>query len=440
MRTHTVRHAHEEGGAARGARAHWWPAARRPPASWTSLGPRPGVLPPRSLGGASAAPSLQTARSPSFPSRAALLPKFKMPGVQLLFAGAGNAIATYKRAEGSGDLTHLRSVPIEGGVGAFTFSPDRYFLYVVTRENTCVTLKVDQVTGALTPAGCDAVALPISPCYITTDRTGRYLLLASYREPGAVASLPIKADGCATGPAVSVVDDLRSTSHFIGTDPSNRFAFVPCVAAADHTNGNAIHQLSFSESTGHLQHNGPPIIPPPTGPTPAPRFDGPLDTAEEPEGGFPDGFSSKAAPPPFSRFGTRPELGPRHFTFHPFLNVLYTANEQGNSVSGYQMDASTGLLTHMQTIPTVPDDFEQTSHCAEIKMTPDGKWLFAPNRAKPATGCCSVAVFGVGSATGALQLSQICLVADVPESFSPQHIALDPSGEIMCELPRASIS
>ena len=167
---------------------------------------------------------------------------------------------------------------------------------------------------------------------------------------------------------------------FAGTDPTNRFAFIPCVAGADHTNGNAIHVLRFDEASGQLEHNGPPIIPPPTGPTPIPRFDGRLDTADEPEGGFPDGFSAEAAPGPYNRFGTRPELGPRHFIFHPYLPVMYTANEQGNSVSAYRMEPTTGLLTHLSTVPTVPDDFEQVSHCAEIKMTPDGRWLLAPNR------------------------------------------------------------
>jgi 6-phosphogluconolactonase len=363
-----------------------------------------------------------------------------MPAVRLLYAGAGDAVAIYQRTDGteglldgSGDLTLLQSVPIPGGLRAFTFSPDKYRLHVVTNEDTCTSFKVDQATGELTPAGGEPVSLPISPCYMTTDRTGRYVLLASYREPGAVASLAVGADGCVTGPPISVLDDLRFTSHFISTDPTNRFAFVPCVAGADHTNGNAIHQLSFSESDGVLAHNGPPIIPPPTGPTPVPRFDGPLDTAPEPEGGFPDGFSANIAPPPYNRFGTRSELGPRHFIFHPFLNILYTANEQGNSVSAYRMDASSGLLTHLQTIPTVPDEFKLVSHCAEIKTTPDGKWLFAPNRALPVTGCCSVAVFAVDSGSGGLQLSEICLINDVPDSFSPQHIALDPTGQIVCE-------
>ena len=350
-----------------------------------------------------------------------------MPATQLLYAGAGDAIAVYHRAD-DGSLTLQRSVPVPGGVRALCLAPDNYSMHVVTPENQCLTLKVDQASGDLTPSGGDAVPLPIAPAYATTDKTGRFVLLASYMEPGAIAALSVGADGNVKAVA-STLSDLRSYSHFIGTDVTNRFAFVPCVAGADSTNGNAIHQLCFDSATGALTHNAPPIIPPPTGPTPSPRFDGPLDVAEEPEGGFPDGFSAKAAPGPYNRFGTRPELGPRHFVFHPYLsNIMYTANEQGNSVSAYRMDGSSGLLTHLQTLPTVPDDFSEVSHCAEIKFSPDGRWLLAPNRALPATGCCSVAVFGVDSA-GGLSLSEICLINDVPDSFSPQHIALDTSGQ-----------
>ena len=48
-----------------------------------------------------------------------------------------------------------------------------------------------------------------------------------------------------------------------------------------------------------------------------------------------------------------------HFVFHPFLPVMFTANEQGNSVSAYRMDTATGLLTHLQTAPTVPLEFSE---------------------------------------------------------------------------------
>ena len=100
---------------------------------------------------------------------------------------------------------------------------------------------------------------------------------------------------------------------------------------ANHTNGNAIHCFSFDHVTGQLTKTDT-VIPPPTGPTPNPRFDGPLAAVDT---GYSAG-SSAAAPPPYNQFGTRPEIGPRHFTFHPYLPVLYTANEQGNSTSAYR--------------------------------------------------------------------------------------------------------
>ena len=149
--------------------------------------------------------------------------------VQLLYAGAGDAIAIYQRAA-NGDLTLQRSVPVAGGVRALCLSPDAFSMHVVTAEEpTCLTLKVDQASGDLTPSGGDPVPLPIAPCYMTTDKTGRYVLLASYREPGAVASVAVGADGNVKA-VVTCLEDLRHTSHFIGTDPTNRYAFTPCVA------------------------------------------------------------------------------------------------------------------------------------------------------------------------------------------------------------------
>lgn len=62
-----------------------------------------------------------------------------------------------------------------------------------------------------------------------------------------------------------------------------------------------------------------------------------------------------------------------------------------------RMEPSSGRLTHLETVSTVPNDFADISHCAEITMHPSGRWLFVTNRALPETGCCSVAIFGVVS-------------------------------------------
>ncbi len=55
-------------------------------------------------------------------------------------------------------------------------------------------------------------------------------------------------------------------AHAIATDPTNRFAYVPCIAEEGGVAGNAIHGFSFSSATGALEPTGPPLTPAPTAP------------------------------------------------------------------------------------------------------------------------------------------------------------------------------
>ena len=131
-------------------------------------------------------------------------------------------------------LSRARLACCRGTVRSFCFSPSFSHLYVATLEVVrCFTV---EASGDLRPAG-EPIVMPSPPAYMSADKTGRCLLVASYNQPGHCCVLAVGSDGLPTGPPVSVHDDLRHTSHFIHTDPSNRFAFVPCVAAADHTNG-----------------------------------------------------------------------------------------------------------------------------------------------------------------------------------------------------------
>lgn len=81
---------------------------------------------------------------------------------------------------------------------------------------------------------------------------------------------------------------------------------------------------------------------------------------------------------PFVR--TAPGTGPRHLTFHPDGKRVFVVNEIGNTVTGYGYDATNGFLSEHQTISTLPEDFEETTHTADIKITPNGKFLYATNR------------------------------------------------------------
>ena len=65
-------------------------------------------------------------------------------------------------------------------------------------------------------------------------------------QPGACASLPIAADGSAVGP-VHLLADLRHNAHFIATDPTNRFAFLPGLLTQEggQLGGHSWHRGSF---------------------------------------------------------------------------------------------------------------------------------------------------------------------------------------------------
>ena len=116
--------------------------------------------------------------------------------------------------------------------------------------------------------------------------------------------------------------------------------------------------------TGALTPAGQ-TVPDPTGPTQDPRF----GTAWE------DGSS-------MNRFGSRPERGPRHLCFHPALPVLYTADEQSNTVTPYSIDlAGGGGLTPKASEETLPAECTLSTNVSEIRISADGAVLWCPNRA-----------------------------------------------------------
>jgi 6-phosphogluconolactonase len=177
-------------------------------------------------------------------------------------------------------------------------------------------------------------------------------------------------------------------AHAIATDRSNRFAFVPHIARLndnvleppkDNPGPNMILQLRFDARSGQLTPNSP------------------------------------------ARVELAERLGPRHYCFHPALDVVYFSNEQGCSVTAYRVDPATGTLSAMQTVTTLPDGYSARNTCSQIHLTPSGEFLYVGNR-----GHNSIAGFAVNQANGRLTaIGQISTEA-VPNAFS-----LDPTGHFL---------
>lgn len=75
-----------------------------------------------------------------------------------------------------------------------------------------------------------------------------------------------------------------------------------------------------------------------------------------------------------------PGDGPRHFVFHPVMDMAYVLNELSNTVIAVRVDQASGQFTAFDRQSTLPEDFSEHSQAAAIKISKDGRFLYVSNR------------------------------------------------------------
>src|SRR4051812_29173081 len=165
-------------------------------------------------------------------------------------------IASYV-LEPSGALAPMARVKVAQGAMPMAVSPDRRFLYVVSRPAPYAihVLSIDRDTGALTPSSTSP--LPASLPYISFDRSGRFLLGASYHQ-NLITVTAVGADGRVAAAPLQTIPVGRN-AHSIRVDASNRFVFVPTLGS------DALFLFRFDAATGSLVSNTPPLCLAPSG-------------------------------------------------------------------------------------------------------------------------------------------------------------------------------
>src|ERR1043165_3154872 len=125
-------------------------------------------------------------------------------------------------------------------------SPDKRFLIAAARSKPfeAYSYAIDKSSGALNLVGKGPLAE--SYPYITIDRSGRFLLGASYGA-NQVGVNPIGADG-RVGEPLQVIPTARN-AHSIITDRTNSYVFVP------HLGTDQIFQFVFDKPSGKLTPN-----------------------------------------------------------------------------------------------------------------------------------------------------------------------------------------
>ena len=147
------------------------------------------------------------------------------PSVIYVSESGENRIAIWALDETLGELKRLGEAPLPGAPGSLSISPDRRHLYASVRSaKQFATLDVDAKTGALSnPTFAES---GFNAAYVFADKTGHWLLAASYSE-GVVGLSAIK-DGRVSGLPVVTLETGKK-AHCIQVDPANKFAFVPHV-------------------------------------------------------------------------------------------------------------------------------------------------------------------------------------------------------------------
>ena len=79
-------------------------------------------------------------------------------------------------------------------------------------------------------------------------------------------------------------------------------------------------------------------------------------------------------------YQTAPGAGPRHLVFHPHYKTAYLINELNATIDVLFYDGM-GEFEHFQTVSTLPEDYDGQKWASAIKLSADGKFLYASNRA-----------------------------------------------------------
>jgi 6-phosphogluconolactonase len=102
---------------------------------------------------------------------------------------------------------------------------------------------------------------------------------------------------------------------------------------------------------------------------------------------------------------------------------VYVINELANTVTVFDYATESGTLTERQTISTLPSDFTGKSYTADVKITPDGKYLYGTNR-----GHDSIAAYRIADD------GKLTLISIQPSlGKGPQNLLTTPDGQwLLC--------
>ncbi len=298
----------------------------------------------------------------------------------------GVYVYKFNTADGSTkEISHIKT----SNPSFVAVSPDERFVYAVHetapkdgKGGEIVAFTFNKQTGMLTLIN-KQLSRGDHPCHVEVDKTGKWVFASNYSS-GTLSVLPVNADG-----GLGTAETIQHTGT--GKHPQRQ-------------KGPHVHGAIISADNDRL-------------------FVTDLGIDKVFLYSF-DAASGKLSPSAQPFIQSVPGSGPRLFTFHPNNKFAYVIEELSGTVSIYNYKK--GKLAAKQRISSMPAGDTSFAGSADIHVSPDGKFLYASNRADANT----MAIYRIKNKGGKLVL----IGHQSTLGKSPRNFSIDPSGKfLLCE-------
>jgi 6-phosphogluconolactonase len=294
-------------------------------------------------------------------------------GTPFVYVGTGSgSISIFTADLRTGALTSAGTVATGTAPTFLAVDGSHTHLYAVGEATPGLVLSysINGASGALTLIN-QASSGGDGPPFLSVELSGRYVFVANYGN-GIISILPILASGGVAAPTTTVA--VGQMPHMMIANPAGDFVVVPCLGS------DYVAQFLWAADSGVLTANAIPTV--------------------------------QAAP----------DAGPRHVAFTRDGAFAYVINEVGSTMVAYAFDGSTGRLSAIQTLSTLPAGFSGTNTAAEVQIHPSERFLYGSNR-----GDDSIVAYALDGSTGRMTVLGYAKTG----GNTPRHFSLDPSGGLM---------
>jgi 6-phosphogluconolactonase len=293
-------------------------------------------------------------------------------------------IYVYKFNTSTGAMDKVSSALTENP-SYLALSKDKKFLYSVNENGNnkggVTSFSFDESTGKLTKINSQ-LSNGDHPCYISVDNSGKWVVVGNYTG-GNLSVYPVKEDG-SIGEAAQVIQ------HSGGSINKERQEKPHVHSVVFTPDGKYLAVVDLGTDKIYMYH-----------------FD---SSAQKP-------INENAVENPAA-----PGAGPRHIIFHKTLPYAYTIEELSGKVSVYSVGGD-GTLKNIQSITAHPIGYTGDIGSAAIKISHDGKSLYASNRG----GSNTIACFTIDQQTGKIKTQKIVSSG----GKAPRDFTIDPTDQFI---------